>query len=1132
MSPGLGGACFLPPCSTREPSPRCEATLAMNVSRLFPGFPCFSLSLGLLAALACGLATPGMAADPPAKDRFTPLPGFAVQEVVTPGSTGSLVAMSFSEAGDMIVSREQGPLLLVQDKDHDGQFETVSTFCDQVTNCQGILPLGPHVFAVGNGPSGTAFYRLTDADADGKAEKVESLFKFKGGMGEHGPHAPVLGPDGLIYIMIGNHAYVEPEVAANGPHHHYYDAELITPKYEDANGHAAGIKAPGGTVVRTDINGSFLQLFVGGFRNAYDHAFNRDGELFTFDSDMEWDIGLPWYRPTRVNHLIPGAEFGWRSGWSTWPDYFVDSLPTTLDIGRGSPTGVEFYDHLRYPRKYQGAFFMCDWSQGRILAVTMEPAAGTYKAQGEIFLEGRPLNCSDIAVGPDGWLYFTVGGRNTAGSIYRIVATDAAATASSAAEKLPPLTAALVQPQLSSPWARKKIRDWKAQVGDAWGPGLVAVAVNTQADAAQRVRALDLLQLFSPAPATDMLVTLSRDAHVDVRSKATYLLGIHATPASNARLVELLSDADPTVRRRACEALIRAGHPAPLDTLMKLMAEPRPFVAWAARRALERLPREQWQAAILASDNPRVFIIGSVALETLGADRATSEAILAQSSKWLDKNPSDGNLLDLLRVIELALHNGGIKGEEQQSLREKISSRFPVHDWRINRELLRSLVMLQDPTLAPRLVNHLQGKAPMEERIQAAVLARFLNPGWTSQSRAQLLEFFNLARTQEGGNSYRGYLTNAANDVLKSMPAEEQLARIQDGANDPAAAMAVVQNLSGHLSPEQLTAVRDLDMKLANNKSPEARALAKAAIQALGHGDPASLDYLHQVFESSPDRRQDVAQALATSGKARRDVDWPVLVRSLPVVEGTAARDVLRALPRFSIKDDKPQDLRQVILLGLKLKDDGGRDAAVLLSHWTGARPAEPKTPWAESLAAWQKWFAEKYPDQPEAVLPVEASDNKWTFAQLRDFLTAGDGQQGSAERGAAIFEKAQCIKCHRYGTRGEGIGPDLSAVSSRFQRKEILESVIFPSQVISDQFAAKTVVTHDGNTYTGIVGPAGEGVVVLQPNGEKVTIAKDEVDMIVPSKKSAMPEGLFNTLTLAEIADLFAYLGKPPVAK
>ena len=111
-------------------------------------------------------------------------------------------------------------------------------------------------------------------------------------------------------------------------------------------------------------------MFVGGFRNAYDLAFNRDGELFTFDSDMEWDIGLPWYRPTRVNHLIPGAEFGWRSGWSTWPDYFVDSLPATIDIGRGSPTGVEFYDHTRFPAA------ACAASTAPVVSASVSHASG------------------------------------------------------------------------------------------------------------------------------------------------------------------------------------------------------------------------------------------------------------------------------------------------------------------------------------------------------------------------------------------------------------------------------------------------------------------------------------------------------------------------------------------------------------------------------------------------------------------------------------------------------------------------------------------------------------------------------------------------------------------------------------
>ncbi len=672
--------------------------------------------------------------------------------------------------------------------------------------------------------------------------------------------------------------------------------------------------------------------------------------------------------------------------------------------------------------------------------------------------------------------------------------------------------------------------DVKKELGDSWGPALTALAVNAQAPAADRAAALDLLQLYGPAPSNDLLVGLSKDASAAVRAKATYLLGVHPTPASNSRLVELLDDNDATVRRRACEALVRARHRAPLPRLLALMAEPHRFVAWAARARSNGCRSMSGRVAVLASNDPRVFIHGCVALAVLNADRATAAAVLAASDKWLDKNLSDDDLLDLVRVIQLALHRGQFTGQEQSGLRSKLSTRFPTHDYRLNRELVRVLVMMQDPTLAPRIVDHLHGKAPLEERIQTAVLARFLSVGWTPQLRGELLDFYTLARAYEGGNSYRGYLTNAANDVLRTIPADEQLARIADGAKNPAAALGIVQSLSGKLTPQQSAALRKLDGELAGDASPLARELAKATIVALGRGDDSAMAYLHEVFEAQPDRRGEVAEAVSTFAvtKGRRPTDWPLLVRSLSVVEGSTARDVLRALAKFPQKDDKPGDQRQVILLGLKLGDNGGRDAALLLQHWTGQKPADARGPWPGVLAAWQKWFVAKYPDQPEPVLPVEAAGTKWTFAELANFLASGEGAAGNAQRGAVVFEKAQCIKCHRYGTRGEGIGPDLSNVAKRFQRKEILESVIFPSQVISDQFAAKTVVTSDGKSYTGLVGETADGVVVLQANAEKANVAKADIESIVPSKTSAMPDGLFNQLTLAEIADLFAYMSQP----
>jgi putative heme-binding domain-containing protein len=144
--------------------------------------------------------------------------------------------------------------------------------------------------------------------------------------------------------------------------------------------------------------------------------------------------------------------------------------------------------------------------------------------------------------------------------------------------------------------------------------------------------------------------------------------------------------------------------------------------------------------------------------------------------------------------------------------------------------------------------------------------------------------------------------------------------------------------------------------------------------------------------------------------------------------------------------------------------------------------------------------------------------------------LTGPAHAPGNASRGSNVFEKAQCVKCHRFGQRGEVIGPDLTSVSRRFQRKEILESILFPSQVISDQYATQAISTNDGRTITGMVSPVGDGsLIVLQANGEKLTLTKDEIETAQRAKHSAMPDGLLNTLTLEEVADLFAYLTKTP---
>ena len=112
--------------------------------------------------------------------------------------------------------------------------------------------------------------------------------------------------------------------------------------------------APGGCIYRTDPDGKDWTLVSMGYRNPYDMAFNRDGELFTFDADMEWDMNTPWYRPTRVCHAVRGSEFGWRGGTGKMYEYYPDNLPAVVNVGPGSPTGMIFGYGAQVPRQVSG----------------------------------------------------------------------------------------------------------------------------------------------------------------------------------------------------------------------------------------------------------------------------------------------------------------------------------------------------------------------------------------------------------------------------------------------------------------------------------------------------------------------------------------------------------------------------------------------------------------------------------------------------------------------------------------------------------------------------------------------------------------------------------------------------------
>lgn len=1050
-------------------------------------------------------------------DRYWLADGFTIERIAEPELAGSIVAFAWGNRGTILASPERQPIQVLSDQDKDGKFDKATTFSEKVKSCQGLLVVGTDVYAVGDGPQGAGLYRLRDENQDDVADSVEHLKGYRGGMGEHGPHAILRGPDGWLYNCIGNHAGAVVMPQPTTPCRDYVEGYLLEPKFEDGRGHAAGIKAPGGTIWQLDADAKEWWMITNGFRNEYDIAINSDGEVFSFDSDMEWDIGEPWYRPVRVNHCTSGAEFGWRSGAAKWPEHYLDSLPATIDIGRGSPTGVCFYEHQQWPEKYRGAFLVCDWSMGRIIAVLLEPNGASYSAKAETIVTGNPLNASDIEVAPDGSVLVSTGGRSTEGGLYRIRHGSDSTPAASATT----LEELLDLPQISATWAQEIARGIQAKSAKRWEEKLGDAVQN--GSPAHKIRALTLLSQFGPKPSLETLVAASADVDAHVRAFAAWLLAYHSAPPSAAALTKLLSDDDLRVRRRACESFVRGGQEPPVDPLISMLASDDRFLRFSARLALERVPVDKWISKVVQSKDARTRVVGALALLRLDTPAFRPSDVLTLLIPPLRDNPE--LRLDVLRLASLALLKGADESPKDV-LGRMLLPMFPSGDAITDMETARLLAKLQVPEANEKLLVAMETAPTQQLQVHFALCLRYLDAGWTTEGKQRFIQWYDRSSTFDGGHSFVPYLENIVSATFPRLTPTERHDLLADWKSHPYATRLLLRrNNVNEIEDAPALLEQVIADTQAKPTTPYSAEVYDLCLDALGQSkDSKSQALLRRLFEENPDQRDKIAAKLSENPTPEsRDP----LLRSLSFASPTTLQFCLRGLDRLDTKPQKPEDVRQVILSGLKLRDEGGKVAVELLAEWTGQKPPSDDVP--ASLTFYQKWFHETYPNEPPAELPViDKEKDKYTFEQIFDFLEKDPrGRQGDVARGKATYTKAQCNKCHKLGDEGQGIGPDLTTLRRRFQRKEIIDAIVHPSAVISDQYRTVTIATVDGLVQTGMLA-AQEGqekVVLWLNNGERMELKKDEIEEQKPATISLMPPGLLKDLSLEEIADLFAYL-------
>lgn len=133
----------------------------------------------------------------------------------------------------------------------------------------------------------------------------------------------------------------------------------------------------------------------------------------------------------------------------------------------------------------------------------------------------------------------------------------------------------------------------------------------------------------------------------------------------------------------------------------------------------------------------------------------------------------------------------------------------------------------------------------------------------------------------------------------------------------------------------------------------------------------------------------------------------------------------------------------------------------------------------------------------------------------------------GDRGRGAAWFGR-NCLLCHSLGDRGQAVGPDLAGISSR-PVEAILEDVLDPSRQVAPDFVSYSLVTKNGETWTGLVAAENSNSVTLRRAGQPdETIGRDQVREWRAETKSLMPEGLEQGMSVQDMADLLAFLREP----
>ena len=396
-----------------------------------------------------------------------------------------------------------------------------------------------------------------------------------------------------------------------------------------------------------------------------------------------------------------------------------------------------------------------------------------------------------------------------------------------------------------------------------------------------------------------------------------------------------------------------------------------------------------------------------------------------------------------------------------------------------------------------------------------------------TDERLAIINYLEESIKRGGGGSYKYYLARAIREVANSLTFEEVRKVLENGDSWPNAVISAFYKLPRELDEELVVLVQQVDQRAALEQTEQNNQIRLGVIAVLAQsGEAEAMAYLRKLWMEEPARRGDISIGLAQEPAGE---NWAYLISSLPVLDDLTNNEVIEKLVTVNRRPKHAAHYRAVIELGYRLRANGAQKVARLLEHWTGETAAPVTADWTTVMANWKTWYEANYPGAPEIQIKTQAKQGDYSTEDLLSYIEKNG--LGNPQDGKVVFAKAQCALCHRMGENGTAVGPDLTSLASRFSNREMIESIVHPSNVVSDQYRSRIVMTNDGQTFTGMATEESDGSwLVLQSDGKRVRIESDDVDDIQDTEVSSMPTRLLDGFTKKDVADLMAYLNQSSV--